>query len=566
MDQAQQRSRVVGAIGSAAMTALHLQSYAHDGNSPPYFNHATIKDTAEVGRTFFGFLGSVIHFIRQTVRYTLIGAFLLTTSTAMYALAYVAIMPENHATEPIFFDYNYKGCGIEPCPPTAVIDLASMHTQWQAHVSDVVYHLNDEHDTNNINTCTDSCANVTVAKDEQLQNTPRIMIPNHSYFIQIALNLPESEFNRQLGMFMVEVRLQSKIKNDSLTEINGNRNMNAKHENEEIKLLAKSSRPTMLPYQSAYVSFVKNSFIMLPLILGAVPECRTVVIECFDHYKESMNYPMTLVEVRLVVPTHFTGSGDTGTLFQNVQVWNAELRIGKELNRIQWFMQAWFYTAAFVGIVFFMLLQIVCSFGFNLWTKLFYTSMKNAVGEEGRQGDHDRARVYEFHEDDFSDFASNLNVEGSASSPRAKIYSNVRPDFFEDDCSDHWIPTRTDDHDHTPDQSIDNETSGSNGETDSASRLDKQDTSENLGEEEPKKGGGTKNSKRKRRKKKKKRLSSDKSELRRTSNSNQMPTEAERHAADKIMRGDFQPYEIFTGEYIYVIKMIFGLNAVSRNE
>jgi len=25
-----------------------------------------------------------------------------------------------------------------------------------------------------------------------------------------------------------------------------------------------------------------------------------------------------------------------------------------------------------------------------------------------------------------------------------------------------------------------------------------------------------------------------------------MPTEAERHAADKIMRGDFQPYEIFT--------------------
>ena len=30
-----------------------------------------------------------------------------------------------------------------------------------------------------------------------------------------------------------------------------------------------------------------------------------------------------------------------------------------DADSIQWFMQAWFYTAAFVGIVFFMLLQIV---------------------------------------------------------------------------------------------------------------------------------------------------------------------------------------------------------------
>ncbi len=554
-----------GAIGSTAMTALHLHTIANKGYVPPHFNHATIHDTAENVMSFIDFLRYLVYLIRQAVRYTFLAIFLLMTSTVMYALAYLAIMPENHVTEPIFFDYNYKGCNAAYCPPTALIDLASIHTQWQAHHSDVVHHVNEGVTSNDVETCLDdSCINVTVTDNEKLQNIPRVMIPNKSYFIQVALTLPESEFNQKLGMFMIEVRLRSKIKNVSP----GGDGYDIKEQwVQSSKLLAKSSRPAMLPFQSVYVSSVKKSFIMLPLILGAIPEARTIIIDCFDFFKESFDYPMTLVEVRLVVPTHLRG--DNVALFQNVQIWNAELRIGKELNRLQWFMQKWFYTAAIAGIFLFALIQIVTYLGFKLWVRVFGSFVKSPAGDNASQGDHRyRYGMHEYTEDEhdnFSDDPSKWNFEASSKSSKdTKIYDNVRPDFFEeDDSSDQWIPTNFGDNYYdktTPDQSMDDETKVSGiHETTSASsstyQQGKRHEREFESNQDEKNGNMKKSKRKKKKKKKKKKLSCDKSELRGIADGNSNGNanhieEAERIAAARVMIGDFQPYEIFTGKYI----------------
>jgi hypothetical protein len=275
--------------------------------------------------------------------------------------------------------------------------------------------------------------------------------------------------------------------------------------------------------------------------------------------------------------SNFGGSGNEDAPLQNVQVLDAELRIGKELSRIQRFMQVRFYTSMFLGIMFFILLQI----GLRLFNNFLKALVKNAVDDDVHRGGGDRgvgSSGYEFHGgDDKSEF-SNMN------SPGAKIYSNARPGFFDDDeLSDEWIPTvpastteRAGKKDESVEQSIDqsvDEGRSSNesdtepsclGQTINIDTKDNQNIkTRHEGETEQKQnedGGKPSKLHNQKRRKKEKNLSSDKSELRgmaatentpstnnqtHTRTSNQT-TEAERIAAERVMRGEFDPYEIFT--------------------
>ena len=108
------------------------------------------------------------------------------------------------------------------------------------------------------------------SKSSDPKTQPRIVSPKKLYFVDVALTLPESEIIRQLGMFMVEVDLRDA----------------------KGTIMASSSRSTMLPYESNMVSVIRKSILMGPLLLGAIPEARTVILKCFDHFVEHVDRPL----------------------------------------------------------------------------------------------------------------------------------------------------------------------------------------------------------------------------------------------------------------------------------
>ena len=199
-----------------------------------------------------------------------VGLSVLLSSIGIYGLFYYAIQPGKAASEPLFFDYS----GIAKHParlavcsegsekslindsciqnlPTedfrgaawAAVDFFSKHTQWEAHHHDVI--------------------------PKPLAET-RILKGGTAYYFEIVLELPESQINRRTGMFTVHVELQS---------TNGTK-------------LASSVRAARIPHESEWISIVRKSMWLIPLILEAAHESRTVVITSFRHFKESSSAPL----------------------------------------------------------------------------------------------------------------------------------------------------------------------------------------------------------------------------------------------------------------------------------
>jgi hypothetical protein len=200
-----------------------------------------------------------------------IGLSILLSSIGIYGLFYFAIQPGKAASEPLFFDYS--GIAQHPAPPAtcsnetttlakdttsctalfpqeelqgapwAAVDFFSKHPQWEAYHYDVI--------------------------PKPLAET-KILKEGRAYFFEVALELPESQVNHRTGMFMVHVNLQSS---------NGTK-------------LASSIRAARLPHESLWISKVRKSIWLIPMMLGAAHETRTVVIPSFRHFKESSSMPL----------------------------------------------------------------------------------------------------------------------------------------------------------------------------------------------------------------------------------------------------------------------------------
>jgi Putative adipose-regulatory protein (Seipin) len=209
--------------------------------------------------------------LRRMLIYYSIGMSLLVSSIGMYGMFYVSIQPGQAASEPLFFDY--AGIAKHPAPqiecvdqidscpahflsehlgntPWAAADFFSRHTQWEAHHTDVM-------------------------------PTPRVrsraLQPGKGYFFEVALELPESNINRDTGMFMVHVHLQSS---------NGT-------------MLASSVRPARLPLESLWIATIRKSVWLIPMIIGAAHEVRVLVVPSFRHFRESATFPLVRDEMEL---------------------------------------------------------------------------------------------------------------------------------------------------------------------------------------------------------------------------------------------------------------------------
>lgn len=194
-----------------------------------------------------------------------VGTTILISSMTMYGIFYVLVQPGQMAREPIYFDYSRLAHHPAPstCPnettnqcklpmlmtdktinmPWAVADIFSQQSQWEYHIEHVV---------------------------PKPKTEDRILKQGRSYFIEIYLELPESPVNRDIGIVMVQVDLQSS---------NGTR-------------LATSVRPCRLPHESQWISTIRKSFWLVPLVIGAAQETRRVIVPSFRHFVESADLPL----------------------------------------------------------------------------------------------------------------------------------------------------------------------------------------------------------------------------------------------------------------------------------
>lgn len=217
-------------------------------------------------------------------------------------------------SRPIFFDYSPG----ESMMPVGKVDLHSMKSAPWVHTCG--------EEVNNPSSDKVSCMNNDDTKQNDIlsSNANTILASGQRYFFEVTLTLPESEINKQLGVFMVRVDLKSS----------------------DRSLLASSKQHSMLPFESTMVALFRKFMMILPLASGLLSETRSIHLLCFDKYVDlDGNKPMSLVDISLGVPNP---AAFPATL-QTIQIHSAELRYGKEMNAIQTLLRNWRYFSALSG-------------------------------------------------------------------------------------------------------------------------------------------------------------------------------------------------------------------------
>jgi len=231
--------------------------------------------------------GGFLPFVGRLVRIGLLATLLFSISLASYLVLYSSVMPRYRAAEPLYFDYTGASMAYEnrrlfaasdettknaknvssaihreprmessfrqeaakpdDCHtgPWAWVDLFAKHSSWEALEDSVV--------------------------PAPKQHT-RLLDQNRAYSIETILTLPETSKNRErAGMFGVVIELWS---------------------SNWTRKLAVSRRSVRFPHQSVWISNIRKSLCLLPLLIGALDETRRVLVPSFRHYVESPELPL----------------------------------------------------------------------------------------------------------------------------------------------------------------------------------------------------------------------------------------------------------------------------------
>lgn len=267
--------------------------------------------------------GGLFPFLGRVIKFTVIVTGLLFLSAITYLVFYSWIMPNQYASETLYFDYT-QSCAAPvskraPRPPTkssvpfaltqsrrsdhsgsapwAWVDLFAKHSSWTAY-------------------------------DEHILPQPRarehLLDPHQAYYIEAVVVLPDSSINQNAGMFGIEVELYS---------VNGTS-------------LAVSRRSVRYPHTSVWIAVIGKLLTLIPILIGAVEETRSLTVASFRHFVESPTAPLQHVVVRVLASSP-------------VEIVAGEVRIGKELNAFQELLKRWFYTCFMVGTMVFAMLYMI---------------------------------------------------------------------------------------------------------------------------------------------------------------------------------------------------------------
>jgi len=265
---------------------------------------------------------SLMPLLLYTAKLCALLVLLLALSISSYGLIWRQVMRGLEVRAfPVFFDY-------EDDFPRGLVDVhSSKQAPWLygVEVSSSVSNRNDS-----ALECpeSDSCSGNQVDKSTRFENEERssVLDPGYKYFFELSLTLPESLVNRDIGVFMISVELQSK----------------------DRSVLALSRQHSMLPFESSLVSTFRKITMLAPLMSGLLSETRTVHLIFFDSYVDiDTQRPLQFIDVRLGVP-HSAAFPATS---RTIQIHSAQVKFGKEMSRLQLLLRQWKHTCFVVGTV-----------------------------------------------------------------------------------------------------------------------------------------------------------------------------------------------------------------------
>eukprot|EP00246_Nothoceros_aenigmaticus_P005337 TRINITY_DN17305_c0_g1_i1.p1 TRINITY_DN17305_c0_g1~~TRINITY_DN17305_c0_g1_i1.p1 ORF type:complete len:335 (-),score=27.95 TRINITY_DN17305_c0_g1_i1:40-927(-) len=138
---------------------------------------------------------------------------------------------------------------------------------------------------------------------------------SHKFDATVTLTLPESDYNRRLGMFQISVELVSV----------------------RTHVLARSSRPCMLQFRSSPVRYAKTLLLGLPLLMGLSQEYQTLTVRVMEN-QEEMVVPTATVKAYLEPKAGFPEGHGLPELY------TAEIHIKSKLPWIRALIYAWRWT------------------------------------------------------------------------------------------------------------------------------------------------------------------------------------------------------------------------------
>lgn len=148
----------------------------------------------------------------------------------------------------------------------------------------------------------------------QLTRKSSILMSGQLYRIRLILEMPESNVNKDLGMFMVCTQMRAK----------------------GGVLVSSSCRSTMLRYRSKLHEYIRTA-VMAPLLMSdVVEEKQTIQVDLFTEFDDDPNQPVTDAYVELQS--------------RYVQVYGGQLHIEAHFTGLRYLMYNWPKFSALFGI------------------------------------------------------------------------------------------------------------------------------------------------------------------------------------------------------------------------
>uniref|UniRef100_A0A0A9YH79 Seipin n=2 Tax=Lygus hesperus TaxID=30085 RepID=A0A0A9YH79_LYGHE len=183
----------------------------------------------------------------------------------------------------------------------------------------------------------------------QLTRYNSLLMVGQPYKITVMMELPESESNKQLGMFMVCGQMVGK----------GGASV------------AHSCRSTMLRYRSPLLHVLRLFALGPFFVLNFMEEKQTLAVELFSNFEEDQNFPATDMYVELKS--------------DRVEVYSAKVQIDAHLSGLRYIMFHWPFFSAVLGSIF--NLGVIVFVMLLSWYKLY--GPNNLTGESWEKEDSD---------------------------------------------------------------------------------------------------------------------------------------------------------------------------------
>ncbi|KAK4282970.1 hypothetical protein QN277_014278 [Acacia crassicarpa] len=174
---------------------------------------------------------------------------------------------------------------------------------------------------------------VAVFSFDGCSNKKRIGVPiGHTFYISLILVMPESNFNRDIGVFQLSAEVLSE---------NGN-------------VIAKSSQPMMLRYRSFPVRLARTLMMGMPLLLGICEETQKTTVEILKHKED--NRRTNAIKATL---SPRAGTSSLPQIYEAEIVMNSQLPGAKQLvHNWKWTFYVW--VSLYIYILLLMILLCCC--------------------------------------------------------------------------------------------------------------------------------------------------------------------------------------------------------------